>query len=73
MTVTSTLAPLRAMITAASCPLNLVLTGTIAAPACHSPRAAAIQRAELGAQIATRSPTPTPISVNPAAKRRASS
>jgi hypothetical protein len=45
---------------AASSPLKRVLIGTSAAPAHCAPRAATIQPRPFGAQIATRSPGPTP-------------
>ena len=64
------LAPLRPMMSAASSALNRVLTGTSTAPAVSNPNAAIIHSAELGAQMATRSPFSMPSSANaPAAQR----
>ena len=60
VTVTSTRAPLRSRMTVASAPLNRVLIGTSTAPAWNRPSRATIQRALLGAQMATRSPGSTP-------------
>ena len=58
------------MMSAASSVLNRVLTGTSTPPAVSSPNAAMIHSAELGAQIATRSPLPMPRSAKaPAAQR----
>jgi hypothetical protein len=58
------------MMSPASSVLNRVLTGTSTPPAVSSPNAATIHSAELGAQMATRSPLSTPSSANaPAAHR----
>ena len=70
MTVTRAWARLRRRMSAASAPLNLVLTGTSTAPACHSPSAATIHSALLKAQMATRSPGSIPEETRAAPKRR---
>ncbi len=68
--VSTALAPLRVMMSAASAVLKRVLTGTTTPPAVSTPKAAIIQCAELGAQMATRSPLSTPRFANaPAAQR----
>ncbi|KUJ37477.1 hypothetical protein ADL25_27630 [Streptomyces sp. NRRL F-5122] len=54
---------------AASVPLNRVLSGTSTAPAVTAPSAETIQSRVFGAQIATRSPTPTPFAMQAAAAR----
>src|SRR5579875_477020 len=64
------LAPLRLMMSAASAALKRVLTGTKTPPAVSRPNAAMIHSAQLGAQMATRSPLSMPIAANaPAAQR----
>ena len=64
------LAPLRVMMSAASASLNRVLTVTTVPPAVSRPKAAMIHSAELGAQMATRSPRPIPAEAKaPAATR----
>jgi len=72
-TVTSALAPLRASGSAASTPLNLVLSGTRTAPAPRSPRSAITHCALLNVQMATRSPGSMPEATSAAAKVRARS
>ena len=71
VTVTSTRAPLRVRISAASAPLNLVLTGTSTPPAARIPSMATTHSAQFGHQRATRSPGSTPIATRAAPKVRA--
>ena len=69
----STFAPLRLMMYAASLPLYRVLSGTTAAPARWMPNSVTGHSHTFGAQIATRSPGPTPAAINAFAVARASS
>ena len=73
MTVTRTRARLRDRMSAASAPLNRVLTGTRTAPAWKSPSTATIHSAQLNAQMATRSPGSTPEATSAAPNDRAAS
>ena len=63
-------APLRLITSSASAPVNRVLTGTRVAPAVSEPRAASTHTAELGAQIATRSPGAMPSAMSARATSR---
>ena len=69
--MTRTRAPLRASMSAASGPLNLVLIGTSTAPAEKIPSTATTHSTQLKHQMATRSPGATPDSTRAAPKWRA--
>ena len=71
VTVTRTRARLRVRMSAASTPLNRVLTGTSTAPAWNRPSTATTHSALLNAQMATRSPGSMPDATSAAPNVRA--